>query len=411
MSINNWTDDRLTRAALGSLLSYGANEVLGLAARVGPAEAWQQLKAGRPPSAGDGASPELDLGERPAQAARTDGGRRLAGGEAFRAWTASIVPQDVAEQTEKFGLRFIVPGDAEWPNALDDLAGCDIDHLGGLPVGLWVTGPGHLARWCDDAVALVGSRSATRYGESVAMRLASELAGEPGAHPWTIVSGGAFGIDAASHRGALLAGGRTIGVFANGLDVAYPPGNASLVASIRQLGLAVSELPPGAHPTRHGFLARNRVIAALSSGTVVVEAALRSGARNTASWASAMGRLVMGVPGPVTSAMSVTPHRLIRDGEATLVSSTDDIRALLTPIGQGPELPFAGQVRRGDDLSGDDKVVREALPARGGMSVSEVVLAAGVPVPRCVAALSRLSEGGFAVTDEQGRWRARPLTS
>ena len=376
MSLNEWTDDRATRAALGSLLSFGATEVLDLVARVGPAQAWEMLRAGEGPR-----------------------------GEAFRAWTASVVPEKVAQDTEQCGLRFIVPGDDEWPTRLTDLANCDIDHLGGVPIGLWVAGPGHLARWCGDAVAMVGSRSATRYGESVALRMASELAGSGS---WTVVSGGAFGIDASSHRGALLASGRTVGVFANGLDVAYPPGNASLIEAIRGQGLVVSELPPGAHPTRQGFLARNRIIAALSLGTVVVEAAMRSGARNTATWASGMGRVVMGVPGPVTSAMSVTPHRLIRDGEATLVATSDDVLALLAPLGDAPELPMAGPARVGDDLDDDARAVREALPARGGLSMSEVVLSSGVPVARCIGALRRLTEIGLAVVDEHGRWRVRP---
>ena len=393
MTINEWTEDRLTRAALASLLGYGANEVLGLAARLGPTVAWQLLR-----SSEEAIDTELQL----PGLGRPPGTR----GTAFRAWATSVNPDQVAAQTEADGFRFVIPGDDEWPGAVDDLGDCDIDGLGGRPVGLWVTGPGHLVRWCQDAVAMVGARSATRYGESIALNMAAALSGEPGAVPWTIVSGGAFGIDAASHRGALLAGGRTIAVFANGLDQYYPPGNAALIKTIKEQGLAVSELPPGAHPTRHGFLARNRIIAALSSGVVVVEAGLRSGARNTVSWASAMGRIVMAVPGPVTSAMSGTPHRLIRDGEATLVATADDVRALLQPIGQSPELPFVGPARPGDELCGDESVVREALSAHRGMSVNEVVLASGVPIQRCLETLRRLSVRGFAVVDLQGRWRA-----
>jgi len=321
----------------------------------------------------------------------------------FTTWAASVNPTEIAHQTDQAGLRFIIPGDPEWPEGLDDLAHCDFIRLGGTPVGFWVQGPGHLAQWCQRSVAMVGSRASTRYGEAVALLLSSELA-KPSAG-WTVVSGGAFGIDTACHRGALAAPGRTIGLFANGLDIAYPPANDGLIQKLRHEGLVVSELPPGTHPTKHGFLARNRLIAALSLGTVVVEAAARSGARNTASWAASLGRVVMGVPGPVTSALSVTPHRLIRDGLATLVASAEDIIALLAPLGESPPLPLDGPDRWHDALTGDQIVVREALPSRGGMSVNEVALASGVPVTRSIAALNHMSSLGVVTTDDQGRWR------
>jgi len=396
VSINDWTEERLTRAALGSLLRFGASSVLRLAATAGAGETWQRVCAGRigddsktlPGAVPDGATPA-----------------ELPSGEAFAAWAASIEPQRVADQTEAAGLKFVIPGDAEWPDALDDLARCTVSGMGGLPVGLWVGGPGHLAGWAENAVALVGSRAATRYGESVAMRLAADLSGEAGERHYTVVSGGAYGIDAASHRGALLVNGHTIGVFANGLDQPYPPGNAVLSRSLMDHGLMVSELPPGATPTRHGFLERNRLIAALSAGTVVVEAALRSGARNTATWAGNLGRVVMAVPGPVTSAMSVTPHRLIRDGEAVLVADAADVRALLAPVGEDDQLPLLGPARDEDSLTGDALVVREALPSRGSLSLGEVALASGVPVPRSLDALHRLADRKMASMDEQGRWR------
>jgi len=395
MSNNDWTDDRLTRACIGALLKYGATEVLGLAARLGPNAAWQLLRR----SAQDIEDGLQATGLNPDEQ-RPPGIR----GQAFAAWAASVDPAEVALATDKAGLRFVVPGDDEWPARLADLASTSMERLGGVPVGLWVAGPGHLAKWCKQGVALVGSRASTRYGEAVAFNLASELV--RGKDSWTVVSGGAFGIDAASHRGALALDGRTIGLFANGLDLNYPPGNAGLIQMIKTSGLVVSELPPGSNPTKHGFLARNRLIAALSSGTVVVEAAARSGARNTASWAAMMGRVVMAVPGPVTSAMSVTPHRLIRDSQATLVADSDDIRALLAPFGQSPELPLGGAPRWQDGLSGDQMVVREVLPGRAGMSVSEVALASGVSVPRCIEALRGLEELGVAAVNDLGRWRA-----
>jgi len=400
VSINEWTDDRLTRAALGALLRFGATAVLALASRFGPEEAWQMVKAGVDL---DGSESQDAL---PTQPSDEGGDRvRVPSGAAFAAWAGATNPREVAEATEQAGLRFLIPGDAEWPAVLGDLEGCAVGGMGGLPVGLWVAGRGNLAKWSKRAVALVGSRAATRYGESVAMNLASDLAGAVGEPHWTVVSGGAFGIDAASHRGALAARGHTIGVYANGLDAPYPPGNAGLFKSLVDDGLVISELPPGATPTRHGFLERNRLIAALSQGTIVVEAAMRSGARNTASWAGDLGRVVMAVPGPVTSAMSVTPHRLIRDGEAILVSQAPDVRALLAPVGQADELPLIGARRAGDELTGDAAVVREALPARGGKTLGEMVLLSGLTIPRCLDALHKLAGRGFAEMDDQGRWR------
>jgi len=389
MTDNQWTDERLARAGLGALLQYGAMEVLDLAARLGPQAAWDLLH-GSEQGIADALGDRLE-----------HQGHK---GAAFVTWAASVNTAELAQQADRADLRFIIPCDSEWPECRHDLAHCDMDRLGGVPVGFWVTGPGHLVKWCRQAVALVGSRASTRYGEAVALLLASELA-KPSVG-WTVVSGGAFGIDAASHRGALAADGRTIGVFANGLDISYPPANHGLIQKIRQEGLVVSELPPGTHPTKHGFLARNRLIAALSLGTVVVEAAARSGARNTASWAASMGRVVMGVPGPITSALSVTPHRLIRDGIASLVASADDVVALLATFGESPELPRSGPDRWQDALSGDQTVVREALPSRGGLSVSEVALASGVSVPRSIAALNAMSRLGIVVVNEQGRWRA-----
>src|SRR6185436_1537913 len=196
---------------------------------------------------------------------------------------AARVSVDVVERLARAAaMRFIGPGDDEWPSGLDDLRHAEsVQRRGGEPVGLWLRGPGHLAHLMERSVAIVGSRAATAYGNGIAADLAADLV-EYGV---SVVSGGAFGIDGAAHRGALGAGGPTVGVLANGVDVAYPPAHATLFETLANEQLLVSELPPGAHPTRVRFLARNRLIAAMSRGTVVVEAALRSGARNTAGWA------------------------------------------------------------------------------------------------------------------------------
>ena len=178
-------------------------------------------------------------------------------------------------------------------------------------------------------MAVVGSRSATTYGADVAGDIAATLARET----WTVVSGAAFGIDQAAHRGALVNRGPTVAVLACGADRAYPSAHRNLIDYVADVGLVVSEAPPGCAPTRIRFLARNRLIAALSRGVVVVEAAVRSGALNTASWAVGLGRTVMGVPGPVTSAPSAGVHQLIRARDALLVTSGEEVLEAVAPMG------------------------------------------------------------------------------
>ena len=209
-------------------------------------------------------------------------------------------------------IRLICPGDPEWPPQLDDLGAQ-------RPYALWARG-NDLRAGCGQAVSVVGSRAASAYGTHVATDLAAGLA----RRGWTIISGAAYGIDAAAHHGALLEDGRTVAVLACGADIAYPRGHATLLATIATRGTIVSEYPPDQQVSRTRFLTRNRVIAALSAGTVVVEAGLASGALITARRTRELGRPVMAVPGPVTSAQSAGSHQLIRDG-ATCVTSTADI--------------------------------------------------------------------------------------
>jgi DNA processing protein len=213
----------------------------------------------------------------------------------------------------------IFPTDAAWPARLNDL-GAD------APKSLWVRGDRDLAKMVEQSVSIVGARAATAYGGHIASELGYNLTGKH----YTVISGGAFGIDALAHRGALANSGLTVAVLPCGVDIAYPRSHDRLFERIAQEGLLVSEYEPGTNPQPYKFLARNRLIAALSQGTVVVEATLRSGSLNTARQANGIGRSVMAVPGPVTSAMSVGVHSLIREGTATMVTSADDIDALLT---------------------------------------------------------------------------------
>ncbi|MBW8173359.1 DNA-protecting protein DprA [Ornithinimicrobium sp. Arc0846-15] len=232
---------------------------------------------------------------------------------------ARTLEQNVVE-AERAGIGALVPGDKEWPSALDDLG----DRR---PYVLWARGTtSFLARPLSDFVTITGARASTSYGDHVAGQLASDLANAER----LVVAGGAYGIEGAADRAALASGGDTIAVMANGADRMYPMGHRELLERVADLGLMVSEMPPGAVPTRHRFIARARLMAALSTATVVVEAGVRSGSMTVARRAHELGRAVGAVPGPVTSAASAGPHQLLRDG-ASLVTDAAD---LLSPRGR-----------------------------------------------------------------------------
>ena len=227
------------------------------------------------------------------------------------------------------GLRWITPGDAEWPPQLADLDGFDgINSVSGAPLGLWVAGAGDLNELTRESVAIVGARNCTTYGAEMGTEMAADCADSG----FTVISGAAFGIDACAHRGALALGHPTIAVMACGADVDYPRAHASLLARILETGVVVSEFPPGEPPQRHRFLTRNRLIAALSNGVVVIEAAQRSGSLNTLHWADQLGRTTMGLPGPVTSQASNGVHAAIREGKAILVTRGEDVRQELAGL-------------------------------------------------------------------------------
>ncbi len=322
-------------------------------------------------------------------------------GDVLRRRAAAIDPEQLIAKTEKLGLRFLIPGDDEWPSQLDALDYAEpVAGFQGRPIGLWVAGAGDL-RKLDPSVAIVGSRAATNYGVACAEAIGHDLAraGQ------VVISGGAYGIDAAAHRGALAAtGGATAAVMASGLDRLYPQGNHELLDRIRRDHLLISELPPGSPPARYRFLARNRIIAALSSATVIVEAALRSGARNTVSWACALGRPVLAVPGPINSVSSTTPHRLIRDHEATLVTGAADVLEAVGEIGQAEQPPLIDESRPLDQLNEIETQVYECLPARKSLTASEVCAETGLAVAAVLKALNSLAARGFVGQRESG-WR------
>jgi DNA processing protein len=296
------------------------------------------------------------------------------------------------------GLRLIQPGDPEWPSQLDDLGDS-------RPLVLWARGGADLRRTCVNSVSIVGSRAATGYGNHVAIELAAHLA-ESGV---AIVSGGAYGIDASAHRGALAADGVTVAVLAGGLEFGYPRGHSELFAAIAEHGVLISECPPGRGPTRPGFLVRNRIIAALTRGTVVVEAALRSGALNTARHARELCRAVMAVPGPVTSEQSAGSHELIRDYGAMCVTCGSDVAEHIALPGSGLSAgPRHGPKTARDLLDPAATVVLEEVPIRGGRGPASIAARAGVDLDTALRCLGLLAIDGFVERNELG-WRALKL--
>jgi DNA processing protein len=317
---------------------------------------------------------------------------------------SGLDPRRFAEATllraAQLGARIVVPSDDEWPGRVEALATLELEAPGRVnrdvrpPLCIWVRGSWPLGPTLERSVAVVGARASTGYGNQVTAEIAAGLA-ENG---WTVVSGGAFGIDAAAHRAAVLAGGITVAVLACGVDRPYPAGNAALFERIADAGLLISEWPPGSEPLRHRFLIRNRVIAAATAGTVVVEAAARSGAAQTMSRVLALGRAAMVVPGPVTSAMSVGCHELLRSRpDATLVTGVDDVLEAVGRIGEYGKPSPRGPEHRRDTLDEESALVLEAVPPRGTVTQEELAARAGLSLRTVLRRLSLLEVAGLVV--------------
>ncbi|WP_197022291.1 DNA-processing protein DprA [Candidatus Blastococcus massiliensis] len=351
--------------------------------------------------------------------------RRLRAGSApdrIRALVGARAQEDVTladlGRAERCGGRLVVPEDDEWPalplHALtlavarepdDHRRQSDRTLAPVPPLGLWVRGHGRLDELADRSVAIVGARAATAYGEHVAAELGHQL-GERG---WTVVSGGAFGIDGAAHRGALAAEAPTIAVLSCGIDRPYPAAHGALFHRIADNGLLVSEWPPGCAPLRHRFLVRNRLIAGLTRGTVVVEAAARSGAQATARRAQAVGRRVLVVPGPVTSAMSVGCHELLRDEDlqAELVTSAAHVIAAVGTIGDDLDGPVERPSSPRDGLSDLAARVLDACPVRVGVSPERLAAVAGCDILEVLRVLPALELAELVQWTGAG-WRLTP---
>lgn len=335
------------------------------------------------------------------------------GFESISEATAGRVAEERAEtdlaHMANLGGRLVTPDDDEWPAAaLQPLAerlvaeGQDVhaDEVRELrPSALWVVGAGRLDELLERSVAMIGTRAPSSYGE----RVTDEFAGDLSAEGFTIVSGGAYGIDGAAHRAALSADGPTVAFVAGGLDRPYPAGHAGLFRRIAASGLVVSEYPPGAVPARFRFLNRNRIVGTVTRGVVVVEAGFRSGTKNTATWARRRGVPVCAVPGPITAATSVTCHQLIRGGEAELVTRASEVIEMAGRIGElasEREVPM----RPTDGLEGPALRVYDALPARSALPLSEIAIAAGLPARAVMGQLALLEVKGL-VRRDGALWR------
>lgn len=318
-----------------------------------------------------------------------------------------VVP--LVRAATKIGARYLVPSDPMWPRQLDDLG------VHGA-VGLWLRG--RLAALHPDGrnLAIVGSRASTEYGNTATGELVVAATGIG----LSIVSGGAYGIDAQAHRVALASEADTVAVLAGGVDRLYPAGNSDMFDRLLGGGgLVLSEVPCGLAPSKWRFLQRNRLIAALAPSTIVVEAGARSGALNTANHANALGRELGAVPGSITSATSVGCHRLIKAGTASMVCSGEDAIELwqlglaggqlfgsaeaLAGIGDAttPLLEVADLAPR---MSSEAVRVLDALRPRRGNGEAEIAALAGLTLADTRAGLAELELLGRADLGEAG-WR------
>jgi DNA processing protein len=377
-------EERLARVALSRVMEPGSRAVHAALQQEPATAVWSALRAG---------APIAQLGQQALDgvATRADG----------------YDPRRDLDRLQQCGARVLCPGDPDWPAGLDwdpDVMEGDVKQMA-PPWALFARGPVSLASACGRSAAIVGARAATAYGTHVASELAFGLA-ERGV---TVVSGGAYGIDAAAHRAALDAkGAPTVAVLASGVDVAYPRAHDRLLSQIAEEGLLVSEVPPGSAPTRVRFLVRNRVIAALSRGTVVVEAARRSGSLSTAGRAVDLGRPVMAVPGPVTSGQSTGCHELIRGGKAVLVGQVAEVLELIGAAGEGLLTTERVAPHPRDVLPELLRRVLDAVPVRQPVGVARLSRTSGLSALVVQQSLPQLLVAGL-VEQRDGGWRLSTL--
>ncbi len=395
--------ETLARAAWSRLAEPGDEMAGAVLSALGAVDAldWLRTAVGAGPAAGSaaGAAGRRALGALIERAGPIDGPAQVRLRNGLDRWAPRLGHLDTGRELRLLaGLGGVVlhPGSAGWPSGLDELGFA-------APPCLWVRGAGDLEVPLRRSVSLVGARAATGYGEHVAADLAAGLADRR----FAVVSGGAYGIDAAAHRGALAVGGRTVVFLAGGIDRPYPAGNAALLARVVEAGGSVlSEVPPGCVPSKSRFLQRNRLIAAASRATVVVEAAWRSGALNTAGHAAGLLRPVGAVPGPVTSMASAGCHRLLRDGAAVCVTDAAEVAELAGVAGRDLAPERVGAPAEVDGLDPRQRKVLDALPVVRAAEPDSLARAAGLSVAEVLAALGPLELEGLAERDGPG-WRRR----
>lgn len=344
-----------------------------------------------------------------------------AGLERWRPRAAHADPEADLKLMAALGGGIMHPADEDWPRGFEAL---------GLaaPLALWHRGAGSRTILREPAAlaAVVGSRDATEYGRTVTAELVTGLR----ARGICIVSGGAYGIDAAAHQAALAeerpadtrcgepSTPATIAVMAGGLNRLYPVGNEELLKAVHRQGLLIAEVAPGATPTRWRFLQRNRLIAALCAATIVTEARWRSGALSTAHHAAEIGREVGAVPGSVFSSNSAGCHRLIREGAATLVTDAAEALELLKGTQPAPDSRHTppgndtvdrDEQRDYDGLAVQDLLLLDALPVRSPRTADQLAALAGLGMGSILGGLSRLATRGLAERTGNGWTRRFPL--
>ena len=305
-------------------------------------------------------------------------------------WSARLAAGNVVAQLEaaaRVGAQVVIPGDDVWPSGVSELG----NHA---PHALWLRGNRSTLERARRSVAMVGARASTGYGEHVTMELVSGLVRKQ----FAIVSGAAYGIDGMAHRAALAEEGDTIAVLAGGIDRLYPSGHDALLQRIIATGAVVTEMPPGFSPTKWRFLQRNRLIAAMTQATVVVEAGWRSGSLNTAHHAIELGRPLGVVPGPVTSASSAGCHRLLREEPCTCVTTADEVAELIDGFD-------ATQTSAVASLRASEQRALDALLQKS-RSIDDLQIASGLSRTEIESALGALSLHAIAEETPTG-WRRR----
>ncbi|GAA1773395.1 DNA-processing protein DprA [Agromyces lapidis] len=358
-----------------------------------------------------GAPAVLDLvvaGARPAEFAAALGASGEAGGilaeptiaHGIRRWRPRIDAtafERSLEQAARVGARLLIPGDAEWPMGVDDLGA-------NAPLALWVRGRPDALAGSQPAIALVGARAASGYGEHVAAEASSGLVDRG----FLIVSGGAYGIDGTAHRAALASDGTTVAFLAGGIDRFYPTGHDALLTRIAQAGAIISEVSCGTAPSKWRFLQRNRLIAAAGAATVVIEAGLRSGSLNTAGHAAQLGRPLGAVPGPVTSPSSAGCHRLMREHNAMCVVDAAQMAELASGMGFG--IGAAGSPSRPTtqpEPSPDAVRLLDALSPRSPRTVDDLARRSGMAPGLVMSTLAELEVDLLVARDVDGSWKSR----